>query len=161
MAILSFVRRLLDQLISPTYNQQGTVSLNAAGATFPYPLINSMITRYTHTFQSNVLINYQPMGSGGGISALKAKTVDFAASDAPLKASEITNMPNVLHIPETIGAVTLAYNLPGISSGLNLTGEVIADIFLGKITKWNNDAIQTLNPGIDASGEGYPDCASF
>jgi phosphate transport system substrate-binding protein len=133
--------------VSPIYNQQGSVSLNAAGATFPYPLISSIITRYTHTVQSNVLINYQPMGSGGGISALKSKTVDFAASDAPLKASEITNMPNVLHIPETIGAVTLAYNLPGISSGLNLTGEVIADIFLGKITKWNDVAIQTLNRG--------------
>ncbi len=132
---------------SPTYNQQGSASLNAAGATFPYPLINSMITRYTRTVQSNVLINYQPMGSGGGISALKAKTVDFAASDAPLKASEVTNMPNILHIPETIGAVTLAYNLPDVPSGLNLTGEVIADIFLGKITKWNDDAIQTLNPG--------------
>ncbi len=133
----------------PTYNQEGTISLNAAGATFPYPLINSMIAHYTHNIQSNVLINYQPMGSGGGISALKAKTVDFAASDAPLKASEMTNMPNVLHVPETIGAVTLAYTLPDIPSGLNLTGEVIADVFLGKITKWSDDAIQNLNPGTE------------
>ncbi len=137
-----------DSTTSPTYNQQGTIALNAAGATFPYPLINSIIAQYTHNIKSNVLINYQPMGSGGGISALKAKTVDFAASDAPLKASEIINMPNILHIPETIGAVTLAYNLPNIPSGLNLTGEVIADIFLGKITKWNEAKIQALNPEL-------------
>ena len=127
---------------------EGKLLLNAAGATFPYPLINSMIADYTHNVQTGVLINYQPTGSGGGISALKAKTVDFAASDAPLKASDITNMPDVLHIPETIGAVTLAYNLPEIPSGLNLTGELIADIFLGKIAKWNDDAIQALNLGV-------------
>jgi phosphate transport system substrate-binding protein len=129
--------------------QQQKVMINAAGASFPYPLIDSMIAEYTHNVNNNVLVNYQSMGSGGGISALRLKTIDFAASDAPLKASELSEMPNVLHIPETIGAVTLAYNLPDIPTGLNLTGEVIADIFLGKIRIWNDPQIQSLNPGFD------------
>lgn len=143
---------LSGQSPDPTYSsmtqQQGTIVLNAAGASFPYPLIDAMIREYTHNLQSNVLINYQPSGSGGGISALRQKTVDFAASDAPLKASELANMSNVLHMPETIGAVTLAYNLPGIPTGLKLTGDVIADIFLGKINRWNDPRIQDLNPEI-------------
>src|SRR5690606_21297 len=101
---------------------------------------------YTHNVQPNVRINFQPMGSGGGISALERRTIDFAASDAPLKSSESARLPNVLHIPETIGAVTIAYNLPGAPSGLNLTGKVIADIFLNKIKTWNSPEIQDLNP---------------
>jgi phosphate ABC transporter phosphate-binding protein len=79
---------------------------------------------------------------------LKSKTVDFAASDAPLTASEAEGAPNTLHIPETIGAVTVAYNIQGVSSGLKLTGQVIADIFQGKITMWNDPAIQNLNPTV-------------
>lgn len=133
---------------SSTSAPQNTLPLNAAGATFPYPLINSMIIEYTQNIQPDMRINYQPMGSGGGISALERKTVDFAASDAPLKASESERMSNVLHIPETIGAVVLAYNLPNVPSGLKLTGQVIADIFLGKIKMWNNPEIQALNPEI-------------
>jgi len=79
-------------------------------------------------------------------SALQQKTVDFGASDAPLSANDQVNVPNALHIPETIGAVTVAYNLPGVSAGLHLTGKVIADIYQGIITKWNDPAIQALNP---------------
>jgi phosphate transport system substrate-binding protein len=123
-----------------------TVSLTGAGATFPYPLLNTMITNYTKQVRTNVTITYNSIGSGGGISALQGKTVDFAASDAPLTDSDRASLPNTLHIPETIGAVTLAYNLPDIASGLNLTGEVIADIFLGTISMWNDSAIQGLNP---------------
>jgi len=133
---------------SDIYSQHNTIALNAAGASFPYPLINSIINQYTNNLASNILINYQPLGSGAGISALKAKTIDFAASDVPLKDSELTNMPTVLHMPETIGAVVLAYNLPGVPLGLKLTGELIADIFLGKLTKWNDASIQSLNPEI-------------
>ena len=121
--------------------------LNGAGASFPYPLINDMITDYTST-RSWATINYQSIGSGGGINALQQKTVDFAGSDAPLTASETNNVPNALHIPETIGAVTVTYNLPGISTGLKLTGQVIADIYLGTITMWNDDAIKALNPTL-------------
>lgn len=127
---------------------QPTVQLNGAGATFPYPLLNSIMTIYTNDVKPNVQVNYQSIGSGGGISALNAKTVDFGASDAPLTAKEAANITNALHIPETIGAVTVAYNIPGVSSGLKLTGQVIADIFQGKITRWNDAAIQTLNPEI-------------
>jgi phosphate transport system substrate-binding protein len=127
-------------------NPQPTVKLNGAGATFPYPLLFAVITRYTTQVKTNVQINYQSIGSGGGISALKSKTVDFAASDAPLTASDMASAPNTLHIPETVGAVTVAYNLPGIPSGLHLTGKIIADIFQGTITTWNDIAIQSLNP---------------
>ncbi len=127
-----------------------TITLQGAGATFPYPLLNSIIGNYSTNVKPNVQVNYQPIGSGGGISAYKQSqaTVDFAASDAPLTASDAANLPNALHIPETIGAVTVAYNLPGVSSGLHLTGKVIADIFQGTITKWNDPAIQNLNPTL-------------
>jgi phosphate transport system substrate-binding protein len=125
-----------------------TITLQGAGATFPYPLLNAIITKYSTDVKPNVLVNYQSIGSGGGIAALKqpTATVDFAASDAPLSASDAANIPNALHIPETIGAVTVAYNLPGVTSGLHLTGKVIADIFQGTITMWNDPAIQNLNP---------------
>jgi phosphate transport system substrate-binding protein len=129
---------------SPTPNPS-PASLTGAGATFPYPLLNAMITNYT-TAKPYVQVNYQSIGSGGGISALTQKTVDFGASDAPLSASDAANIPNALHIPETIGAVTVAYNLPSIPTGLHLTGKIIADIYQGTITKWNDAAIQNLNP---------------
>ena len=120
-------------------------SLTGAGATFPYPLINAMINNYTAA-KSYIQVNYQSIGSGGGISAMQQKTVDFGASDAPLSANDAVNVPNAVHIPETIGAVTVAYNLPGVSTGLHLTGKVIADIYQGIITQWNDPAIQNLNP---------------
>ena len=123
-----------------------SITLQGAGATFPYPLLDTMINTYSENVKPSVHVNYQSIGSGGGISAMRDKTVDFGASDAPLTASDIINVPNTVHIPETIGAVTVAYNLPGISSGLHLTGQVIADIFQGKITLWDDPAIQTLNP---------------
>jgi phosphate transport system substrate-binding protein len=122
-------------------------SLTGAGATFPYPLLNAMIINYTHT-HTNIQVNYQSIGSGGGISALTQKTVDFGCSDAPLSTTDTANIPNALHIPETIGAVTVAYNLPGVSSGLHLTGKVIADIYQETITMWNDQAIQSLNPSV-------------
>ncbi len=131
---------------SPTPTPDTTpASLTGAGASFPYPLINSMITSYTAT-KTWIQVNYQSVGSGAGIKALQDKTVDFAGSDAPLSSTEAASISNPLHIPETIGAVTIAYNLPGISTGLKLTGSVIADIYQGKITMWNDTAIQSLNP---------------
>jgi len=124
------------------------VSLTGAGATFPYPLLNAMITNYTTSVKPNVQVNYQSIGSGGGISAMQAKTVDFGASDAPLSATDMANVPNALHIPETIGAVTIAYNLPGVQTGIHLTGKVIADIFQGTVTMWNDQEIQSLNTNV-------------
>ena len=106
-----------------------------------------MIINYTAA-KPYIQVNYQSIGSGGGISAMQQKTVDFGASDAPLSATDAVNVPNALHIPETIGAVTIAYNLPGVATGLHLTGKVIADIYQGTITKWNDTAIQTLNPSV-------------
>jgi phosphate ABC transporter phosphate-binding protein len=123
------------------------VNLNAAGATFPQPFLNAAITEYS-TMEPNVQINYQGGGSGKGVSDLTNKVVDFACSDAPLSASQRAAAPDVVHIPETIGAITVAYNLPGIDTGLKLTGPVIADIFLGEITTWDDPAITALNPDL-------------
>ncbi len=126
----------------------GAVTLNGAGATFPQPFLDATITKYTGQIKTNLQINYQGGGSGAGISSLTSQIVDFAASDAPLTDSQRAKATNVLHIPETIGAVTLAYNLPSISSGLKLSGQVIANIYLGTITSWNDPAITSLNPSI-------------
>jgi phosphate transport system substrate-binding protein len=123
------------------------VSLTGSGATFPQPFLNSTLTALMNV-KPWMTINYQGVGSGAGISALTAKTVDFAASDAPMTDSQRTAAPNVLHIPETIGAVTLAYNLPGVQTGLKLNGDTLSKIFLGTITNWNDPAITALNPGV-------------
>jgi phosphate transport system substrate-binding protein len=132
---------------SMTPTQSQVITLNGAGATFPYPLLSTMTVEY-HKIKPNIMLNYQSIGSGGGIRQHTDKTVDFAASDAPLNDKQREAAPNTLHIPETIGAVTLTYNLPGIPKGLKITGAIIADIYLGKITKWNDKAIQDLNPEL-------------
>jgi len=126
----------------------GPATINGAGATFPQPFINATIIRYTTQIRTNVQINYQGVGSGSGISSFTAKTVDFACTDAALTSSQRTAAPNAVHIPETIGAIVITYNLPGISTGLKLTGSVIAHIYLGTIIKWNDPAIASLNPDI-------------
>ena len=122
------------------------ISLVGAGATFPDPLIRKWSSVYVNL--TGVRVNYQAIGSGGGISQITARTVDFAGSDAPLSSAERTAAPGLLHVPETIGAVTAAYNLPGIASGLNLTGDVLAQIFLGNVTTWDDPSIVALNPGV-------------
>ncbi|MFZ3059576.1 MAG: phosphate ABC transporter substrate-binding protein PstS [Candidatus Methanoperedens sp.] len=124
-----------------------TLTLNGAGATFPYPLISKWSSEY-NKINPNIQINYQSVGSGAGIQQITAKTVNFGASDAPLSEQVYKNLTGILQIPETIGAVVVAYNLPGIEKGVKLSGDVIADIFLGKITKWNDPRIVSLNPGI-------------
>ena len=124
-----------------------TITLNASGATFPVPFIDATIAEYS-SMKPNIQINYQGVGSGQGVSDFTSKTVDFAGSDAPQKDTEREAAPNSLHIPETIGAITVAYNLPGIDTGLKLTGEVVANIFLGTITSWDDSAITSLNPDL-------------
>lgn len=127
---------------------QGPVTLNGAGATFPFPLIDTWRVEY-QTVEPGVNINYQSIGSGGGVKQFTEKTVDFGATDAPLTPEEETNAPGAVHIPETIGSVVAAYNIPGVpDKGLKLTGPVLADIFLGKITKWNDPQIVELNPEL-------------
>ncbi|MDD5616928.1 MAG: phosphate ABC transporter substrate-binding protein PstS [Candidatus Methanoperedens sp.] len=124
-----------------------TVTLNGAGATFPYPLISKWSSEY-NKIKPDIQINYQSVGSGAGIKQITAKTVDFGASDAPLTEQEYANVSGILQIPESIGAVVVSYNLPGIQKGVKLSGDVIADIFLGTIKKWNDPKIVSLNPGI-------------
>ncbi len=126
-------------------------TIKAAGATFPYPLIDKWRVDYNAQYPG-ISLNYQSVGSGAGVSLYTKKVVDFGASDAPLQPSEATKAPNTLHIPETMGAIVMTYNLPEFQkSGLKLTGPVIADIFLGKITTWNSPAIAKLNPGVTLS----------
>jgi len=127
---------------------QGPATLNGAGATFPFPLIDTWRVEY-QAVDPGVNINYQSIGSGGGVKQFTEKTVDFGATDAPLTPEEETNAPGAVHIPETIGSVVAAYNLPGVpDKGLKLTGPVLADIYLGKITKWNDPRIVELNPEL-------------
>jgi len=122
------------------------VLLNGAGSSFVHPLVEKAKGGYEQ--QSGVKINYQPIGSGGGIKQLTEKTVDFAASDAPMKQDEIQKAGgNVLHIPVTLGGVAITYNLEGIKD-LKLTSDIIAEIYTGKITKWNDKKITDLNPGV-------------
>jgi phosphate transport system permease protein/phosphate transport system substrate-binding protein len=126
------------------------VTLNAAGATFPFPLIDTWRVEY-QTVKPDVSVNYQSIGSGGGVKQFIEKTVDFGATDAPLTSEEILQAPNAVHIPETIGSVVPAYNLP--VEGLKLTGPILADIFLGKITNWNDPQIQAINSGLTLPAE--------
>jgi phosphate transport system permease protein/phosphate transport system substrate-binding protein len=127
---------------------QGLVTINGAGATFPFPLLDTWRVEY-QTVDPNVNINYQSIGSGGGVKQFTEKTVDFGASDAPLTPEEEVNAPGAVTIPFTIGSVVPAYNIPGVpDKGLKLTGPVLADIFLGTITKWNDPQIVELNPDL-------------
>ena len=132
---------------------QNAVTINGAGATFPFPLIDTWRVEYQKV-KPEVNINYQSIGSGGGVKQFTEKTVDFGASDAPLTQSESQKVPGTVHIPETIGSVVAAYNIPSIpDKGLKLSGEVIADIFQGKITKWNDPKIQSLNSDKSLPGD--------
>lgn len=132
---------------APNKFEQFTIS--GAGATFPFPLIDLWRVEYNKQY-SNVNLNYQSIGSGGGIKQHIEKTVNFAASDAPMTQSERDLAPGTLHIPEAIGGVVVAYNIPEIpEKGLKLTGKNIADIYLGKITKWNDPAIVKNNEGLN------------
>lgn len=119
--------------------------INGAGATFPYPLYSKWF--YTYEKSTGVKINYQSIGSGGGIQQVKAGTVDFGASDAPLPKEEL-DKHGLIQFPMVSGAVVVVYNLPGIPIGLKLTSEVVADIYFGKIMKWNDQRIKEINPNL-------------
>jgi len=123
----------------------GLVSLNGAGATFPNPLYQKWMSEYGK-LNPNTKIDYQSIGSGGGIKQIQAQTVDFGASDAPMTDDELKSSPaQLVHVPTVLGAVVLTYNLQGISKPLRFSPDVIADIFLGKITKWNDPRIKADN----------------
>jgi phosphate transport system substrate-binding protein len=122
--------------------------INGAGATFPYPLYSKWFSEYAKVDPS-VKFNYQSIGSGGGIKQITAQTVDFGASDKFLSDEELKAAPGkIIHIPTVMGAVVVTYNLPGVPKGLKLKSEDVADIFLGKITKWNDPRIADDNPGV-------------
>lgn len=128
---------------------QNQVSIDGAGATFPYPLIDTWRVEY-QDFRPNVNLNYQSIGSGGGIRQFTEMTVGFGATDAPLTQTQRDALPaTAVHIPETIGSVVPTYNIPGIGGGLKLTGPIIADIFLGIIDRWDDPAIAEINPGVN------------
>jgi len=118
----------------------------AAGATFPAPLYLKMFDQYSKEF--GVKVNYQPIGSGGGQAQLKARTVDFGASDVVMTAKDLADAPaEIVHVPTVAGAVVLVSNLPG-NPQLRLTGDLIADIYLGKIKNWNDSRISAINPDV-------------
>ncbi len=124
--------------------------INGAGATFPYPLYSKWFSEYNKK-NTNVQFNYQSIGSGGGIRQFLQKTVDFGATDAPMKDSDLAESKvGILHVPTVMGAVVVTYNLSG-TKDLKLTGELVADIYLGKIKKWDDPKIRALNPKITST----------
>jgi phosphate transport system substrate-binding protein len=126
----------------------GAVSLRGAGASFPNPLYQKWLSEYGKT-RAGVRIDYQSIGSGGGIKQIKEQTIDFGATDAPMKDEDLKGAPGeILHIPTVLGAVVLTYNLQGVARPLRFSPGVVADIFLGKIRRWDDAAIKADNPGV-------------
>ncbi|MGB2603493.1 MAG: phosphate ABC transporter substrate-binding protein PstS [Candidatus Sulfotelmatobacter sp.] len=127
-------------------------TLNGAGATFPYPMYSKWFSEY-HKLHSDVQVNYQSIGSGGGIRQVTEGTVDFGASDMPMTDQQLAEAQGklktkLLNLPSVLGAVVPAYNIPGVSGEVKFTPDALAGIFLGKITKWNDKAITSVNPGV-------------
>ncbi len=152
-------------LVSSGTNTQ-TITLNGQGSTFALPVISAWSTQYKAL--TGVQVNYQGTGSGAGINNIIAKNDDFGATDAPLNSTQHTQNPSLLTIPESLGAVTMAYNVPGVPAHINMTASVIAGIYLRLITNWNDANISAANPGVtfpnlailpvhrsDASGTTY------
>ena len=130
------------------FGSNSVVRINGAGATFPYPLYSKWFSLYNEA-NPDVQFNYQAIGSGGGIRQLIKQTVDFGASDAPMKAKDHKKSSwKIRHIPTVLGAVSVSYNLPGIKKNLKIDGSTLAGIFLGEIKKWDDPSIAALNPGV-------------
>jgi phosphate transport system substrate-binding protein len=127
---------------------QAPVNLNGAGATFPFPMYSKWFDEY-HKMHGSVQINYQSIGSGGGITQLSNKVVDFGASDGPMTDEQMGKAGfAIMHFPTVLGAAVPSYNVPGVSTDLKFTPEALSGIFLGKITKWNDAALTSANPGV-------------
>ncbi|MGA2360349.1 MAG: phosphate ABC transporter substrate-binding protein PstS [Terriglobales bacterium] len=138
---------LLLASLALTLPVMGQTTLNGAGATFPYPMYSKWFSEY-NKLHPDVQINYQSIGSGGGIRQVLNGTVDFGASDGPMSDEQLAqSKTKILHVPTVLGAVVPAYNVPGISEEVKFTPEALAGIFLGKIQKWNDPAITQANPG--------------
>jgi phosphate transport system substrate-binding protein len=141
-------------LIVPTALAQD-VTLTGSGATFPYPFYSKLFSEYNKT-HPGVKINYSSVGSGTGIKQVSDKSTDFGASDAPMTDAQLQGAQGgeLLHIPMTLGAVVPIYNVPGVKKPLVFSGPVLADIFRGKVTTWNDPAIAGLNPGVKLPDAG-------
>ena len=125
-----------------------TIKINGAGATFPYPIYSKWFSEY-NKLKPTVQINYQSIGSGGGIRQITNGTVFFGATDGPMTQDQLLAAPGrILHLPTVLGADVPVYNIPGVEADLKFTGPLLADIFLGKVTKWNDQALTKLNPGV-------------
>jgi phosphate transport system substrate-binding protein len=134
-------------VLSPALSRADTLSIHGAGATFPYPLYSKWFSEFSKT-NAGVEINYQSVGSGAGVRQLLDRTVDFGASDAPMSDEQLAKATTpVIHVPTVLGAVVVTYHLSGLTRPIQLSPEVIADIFLGNITKWDDPKITSLNPG--------------
>src|SRR5215831_13216433 len=128
------------------------VQINGAGATFPAPIYTKWFDEY-HKLHGDIQINYQAIGSGGGINGITKKTVFFGASDGPMTADQLAAAPGkILHFPTVLGGVVPVYNIPGVSGEVKFTGALLADIYLGKITTWNDAAIKKVNPDLNLPG---------
>ena len=148
------IRRIALLCVALAIPALGQTTLNGAGATFPYPMYSKWFSEY-HKIHPDIEINYQSIGSGGGIRQVLAGTVDFGASDGPMTDEQLAQYKGgkLFHIPTVLGAVVPAYNVPGVEGDLKFTPEALAGIFLGKITTWNDPAIQKENPGVKLPGD--------
>ena len=125
-----------------------SLQINGAGATFPYPIYSKWFSEY-NALHSNIRVNYQSIGSGGGIQQVINQTVFFGATDGPMTDEQLKAAPGpILHFPTVLGAVVPVYNIAGVTAELKFTGSVLADIYLGRIKKWNDPALAKLNPGV-------------
>src|SRR2546425_5111446 len=145
-------RMTLLALALATAPAAAQVQINGAGATFPNIIYSDWILTYGQT-HADVKLNYQSIGSGGGIRQFSDGTVDFGGTDAPMTDSAIAAIQgNVLRIPTVLGAIVVTYNVPGVAQQLKFTPDAIADIFLGKVTKWNDARLASINPGVSLPG---------
>ena len=144
---VALLAALVLGVLSACNSSNSNVSLSGAGSTFVYPVMTRWIHDFSQSHQ-NVQINYQSIGSGGGIQQVKAKTVDFGASDAALSDQQLAAMQPVIQIPESAGPVCITYNLPGLEQPLRLSPEALAGIFLGTIKTWHDPLLQKDNPGV-------------
>ena len=143
------IRRIVLLCLALALPALGQTTLNGAGATFPNPMYSKWFSTY-HTLHPDVEINYQSIGSGGGIRQVLAQTVDFGASDGPMTDEQLSQAKvKILHIPTVLGAVVPAYNVPGVSGDLKFSAQALSGIFLGKITSWNDPALVKANPGVN------------
>ena len=136
--------------VATSASAAGHLLINGAGATFPFPLYSKWFSQY-NKLHPDLQFNYQSIGSGGGIQQVTNKTVDFGASDAPMKDAQLAAAPGTVHIPTVLGAVVVTYNAP--IAELRLTPETLAGIYLGKITTWNDAALAAVNPGVTLPAE--------